>query len=257
MGDPVILSKPVRDFRAADGLATAAGDPGEVTCRFYQAQRMAALGELVGEVAHEFGNLLSVILCYGELVIDSLEPGHSLHGGLLEIRNAATRASRLVGQLLTLSRERSDTTEPTDLNRHVESMVRMLGPILGDRIRMIAELAPDLSPVRVSPAGIDQVLLNLALNSRDAMPRGGDIRIETGNVDRGVRLSFSDTGHGMDAATMSHIFEPFFTTKPGGQGTGLGLSTLRSIVTGCGGTVSVESEISKGATFRIDLPRFT
>jgi len=233
-----------------------------------RAQRMAALGELTGGVAHEFSNLLSVSLCYNEMALDAMEPDHPLRSDLQEMRSAAERGASLVGQLLSYGRRNGDLHRSVDLNHIVDDTVRMLSPVLDDRIRIRVELAPDLYMVNVDPGQFEQVLLNLALNARDAMPYGGVIRIATRNADSDGRphaglppgqyawLSFSDTGAGMEAATRKRIFEPFFTTKPGGHGSGLGLATVRSIVGQHGGVITVESELDKGTTFHIYIPRF-
>jgi PAS domain S-box-containing protein len=232
-----------------------------------QAQRMAAMGQLAGGVAHEFSNLLSVILCYTELALEALDAGNPLRLGLEEVLGAGERASALVSQLLSFSSPQPESQQCVDLNQLVGNMIHTLAPILDHRIQVTSALAPGLGQVKVDPAQIDQVLLNLALNSRDAMPFGGQIRIQTENLSCDsqavpgvaagdyVRVTFSDTGQGMDARTKSRIFDPFFTTKRRGKGTGLGLSTVHSIVEQHGGAIAVESEPAKGATFRIYLPR--
>ncbi|MGC9972866.1 MAG: ATP-binding protein [Bryobacteraceae bacterium] len=232
-----------------------------------RAQRTAATGQLAGGVAHELSNALSIILCYSEMAVDAVEAGTPLRADLEEILGATERAAGLVGQLLSLSSPQPDSQQCVDLNRLVENMIHTLAPILGNRIRVTSALSADLGKVKVDPAQIDQVLLNLALNSRDAMPFAGQIRIETGNVTCAshavpglepgdyVRLTFSDSGQGMDERTRRRIFDPFFTTKARGKGTGLGLSIAHSIIEQHGGTITVESELAKGTAFRIYIPR--
>jgi two-component system, cell cycle sensor histidine kinase and response regulator CckA len=231
------------------------------------AQRAAATGRLAGGVAHEFSNVLSVILCYAQRAVDAVEAGNPLRADLEEVLGATERAAGLVGQLLSLSSPPPDSQQCVDLNQLVENTIHTLAPILGNRIRVTSALSADLGKVKVDPAQIDQVLLNLALNSRDAMPFGGQIRIETGNVTCAshavpgpepgdyVRLTFSDSGQGMDGRTRRRIFDPFFTTKARGKGTGLGLSIAHSIIEEHGGTITVESEVAKGTAFRIYIPR--
>ena len=231
------------------------------------AQRAAVLGQLAGGVAHELSNVLSIVLCYAEIAADAVEAGNPLRADLGEILGATERAAGLVGQFLSLSSPPPDSQQYVDLNQLVENTIHTLAPILGHRIRMTSVLSDDLGKVKVDPAQVDQVLLNLSLNARDAMPFGGQIRIETGNVTCAshtvpglepgdyVRLTFNDSGQGMDERTRRRIFDPFFTTKARGKGTGLGLSIAYSIIEQVGGTITVESELAKGTTFQIYLPR--
>jgi two-component system cell cycle sensor histidine kinase/response regulator CckA len=267
------LAGSIRALRTGDEVscvaltAQDAADRRQAERQLRRAQRMAALGELTGGVAHEFSNLLSVILCYNELALGAEEGDGTLRSDLEEMHIAAERGAALVAQLLSYGRRNGGAHRSADLNHIVDDMVRMLSPVLDDRIRIFAELAPDLHMVRVDPAQFEQVLLNLALNARDAMPYGGVIRITTRNADSNGRaregaapgqyahLSFSDTGAGMDAETRGRIFEPFFTTKPGGHGAGLGLATVRSIVHQHGGSIVVESEVDRGTTFHIYIPK--
>jgi PAS domain S-box-containing protein len=235
-----------------------------------QAQKMDAIGRLAGGVAHDFNNLLGVITGYGELLERDLPPDHPGRRRLREIRRAADSASALTHQLLTFSRQQSLETRVVDLNEIVPGAERMLRRLIGEDIELVATLAPGLGRVRADPGQIEQVILNLAINSRDAMPTGGKLMIETANVDlderyadshagvkpgRYVMLAVSDTGQGMDADTLSHSFEPFFTTKDQGKGTGLGLATVYGIVQQSGGTVNVYSEPGHGTSFKIYLPR--
>lgn len=267
------LAGTLRALRGAEGAfcvvlhAQEAANRRQTERQIRRAQRMAALGELTGGVAHEFSNLLSVILCYNEMALGAMEGDHPLRGDLEELHIAAERGAAVVAQLLSYGRRNGEIQRPADLNQTVDEMVRMLQPVLDDRIRIYADLAPDLHMVHVDPAQFEQVLLNLALNARDAMPYGGEIRITTRNTESSgrtqdgaapgqyARLSFSDTGAGMDAETRGRIFEPFFTTKPGGHGSGLGLATVRSIVHQHGGSIVVESEVDRGTTFHIYIPR--
>ena len=227
------------------------------------AQKMEAVGQLAGGVAHEFANLLSIILCYTDLALRDLEPANPLLPDLEEINKAAIRGSELTSRLLTFSRRHPAQFAAVDLNEIVTKMTRMLGPILDDRIEVISDLSAGLDRVKADPALIEQVVLNLALNARDAMPAGGQIHIATAPARRApnlpaagryVLLTFSDTGAGMDRATRERIFEPFFTTKPKGKGTGLGLSTVYGIIRQHEGAITVTSAPGRGTTFRIYLP---
>jgi PAS domain S-box-containing protein len=235
-----------------------------------QAQKMDAIGRLAGGVAHDFNNLLGVITGYGELLERELTPDHPGRRRLREIRRAADSASALTRQLLIFSRQQSLEMQVVDLNEIVPGAERMLRRLIGEHIELVATLLPGLGRVRADPGQVEQVILNLAINARDAMPTGGRLMIETANVDlderyvsthAGVKpgpyvmLAVSDTGHGMDPDTLSHAFEPFFTTKEKGKGTGLGLATVYGIVQQSGGTVNVYSEPGHGTSFKIYLPR--
>jgi len=235
-----------------------------------QSQKMDAIGRLAGGVAHDFNNLLTAILGYGGLIGQGLPDGHPTRKRAEEIVKAATRAASLTRQLLTLSR--GQVLEPTvlNLNAVVADMGEMLRRLIGEDIEVVISFAPALSPVKADAGQMEQVILNLAINARDAMPRGGCLTIETANVRldhtyaRGhvditpgpyVMVAVSDTGCGMGAETQSHIFEPFFTTKGLGQGTGLGLATVYGIVKQSGGAIGVYSEVGRGSTFKIYVPR--
>jgi signal transduction histidine kinase/CheY-like chemotaxis protein len=230
-----------------------------------QSQKMEAVGRLAGGIAHDFNNLLMVIMGHGELLRRGLELGDPRLRKVQHVMGAAERASRLVRQLLAFSRKQVLEPQVVDLNALVSDTARMLRPLLGEDVRVLTRLAPELGPVRVDPAQIDQVLMNLAVNARDAMPRGGTLSLETANVaappegsagpaDQ-VALLVRDTGLGMDETTRAHLFEPFFTTKGGSGGTGLGLSMVYGIVRQSGGQITVESETGVGTSFRILLPR--
>jgi len=235
-----------------------------------QAQKMEAVGQLAGGVAHDFNNLLGVITGYGDLLLKEMGIHHPWAPRLVQMRKAAERASALTRQLLAFSRKQLQRLEVLDLNAIVSDVGKMLRRLIGEDIQLVTVLGPNLGPVRADPGQIEQVIVNLALNARDAMPTGGKLLIETSEVELDkefvqahpgaavgphVVLSVTDTGHGMDQATLSHIFEPFFTTKDAGKGTGLGLATVYGIVKQSQGHVDVQSAPGRGATFRVYLPR--
>lgn len=232
------------------------------------AQQMEAVGRLAGGVAHDFNNILSIIMGHGELLLRSGEVDERVRNGLEQIRRAAERAASLTQQLLAFGRKQVLQPRVLDLNESVAEIQMMLARVIGEDIELVASLHPSLSPVKADPGQIEQVLMNLAINARDAMPQGGRLTMETSNVELSaeqarecdlqagsyVMLTVSDTGHGMEAATLAHIFEPFFTTKPRGKGTGLGLATVYGILKQSGGSIRVESEAKRGSAFRIYLP---
>jgi signal transduction histidine kinase len=230
-----------------------------------QAQKLEAIGRLAGGVAHDFNNVLTAILGSAELLMLDTPRGASTREELEIIRDAATRAQELIRQLLAFSARQVLQPAVIDLNALVTNVGRMLRRLLGEDLALATELAPDLGAVRADAGQVEQVLVNLAVNARDAMPDGGALTIRTMNVDmpasadlpdgRYVLVEVADTGIGMDAATLARVFEPFFTTKERGKGTGLGLATVYGIVRQSGGQITVTSTPGAGAVFRIHLPR--
>jgi PAS domain S-box-containing protein len=234
-----------------------------------QSQKMEAVGRLAGGIAHDFNNLLMVISGYCEFLLDRIGPDPVLRTPAQEISKAAERASSLTRQLLAFSRKQMLAPKVLDLNAVVTENLKMLTRLIGEDIDLVMVPGPELGAVKADPGQVEQVIMNLAVNARDAMPRGGSLQIETSNVTLDenharlyggvkageyVMLAISDTGSGMDAETQSHIFEPFFSTK-GTKGTGLGLSTVYGIVKQSGGYIWVHSEPGHGTTFKVYLPR--
>ncbi len=238
--------------------------------QFLQAQKMEAVGRLAGGVAHDFNNLLTIMLGFSEIVEGRLEGEPQLQEYVGEIGDAAQRAAALTRQLLAFSRRQVLAAQVLDLNAVVANLEKMLRRLIGEDVELKTVRAPALGRVKADAGQIEQVIMNLAVNARDAMPEGGKLSIETADVDLDntylrthsdiksgpyVMLAVSDTGCGMDPETQSHIFEPFFTTKEQGKGTGLGLATVYGIVKQSGGSIFVYSEPGKGSTFKIYLPR--
>jgi signal transduction histidine kinase len=237
--------------------------------RFRQAHKMEAVGRLAGGVAHDFNNLLTVIRGHSDLLLDRIETGSPTRRSAEQILKAADRAVGLTRQLLAFSRMQVLQPSVLDLNAIMNDMGKMLPCLIGEHIEYVFRPARDLGRVKADPGQIEQVIMNLAVNARDAMPEGGSLTVTTINVTvsareaakrppmtpgRYVLLSVADSGHGMDEATKAHIFEPFFTTKEVGKGTGLGLATVYGVFKQSGGFVWVESAPRRGATFDIYLP---
>ncbi|HET6339057.1 MAG TPA: PAS domain-containing protein [Polyangiales bacterium] len=237
--------------------------------QFRQAQKMEAVGRLAGGVAHDFNNLLSVVLSYSSLIMSDLPPDAPMRAEVEEIRRAGERASELTHQLLAFSRQQVLQPRIVDWNQILNGMRKMLQRLIGEQVSLSISTASKLGSMRADPGQIEQVVMNLVVNARDAMHDGGSLTIETSNLEihtpeaandgvpagRYVVLAVTDTGLGMSAATRSRVFEPFFTTKEKAKGTGLGLSTVHGIVTQSGGYASVQSEPGVGTTFRIYMPR--
>ena len=238
--------------------------------QFRQSQKMEAVGRLAGGIAHDFNNLLTVIMGYSQVLLTELGPQHPLSGKIEETLKAGERAATLIRQLLTFSRKQSLDPKVLSLNTAVMSLETLLRRLIGDDIRLVSKLDPTNGRLRADQAQLEQILVNLVVNARDAMPKGGTLTIETAKVELTrspvyyltplppgpyVRLAVSDTGCGMDRKTQSHIFEPFFTTKEEGKGSGLGLSTIFGIVTQCGGAIDVTSRVDHGTRFDLYFPR--
>jgi PAS domain S-box-containing protein len=255
-----------------DRTAQRTGDDGagRTDDQLRQAQRMEAIGRLAGGIAHDFNNLLTAIQGHVQFLLDDLPAGHPSTQDAHEIKKAADRATSLTRQLLTFSRRQESQSRVVCLNEIIAEMGNLLRRVINEDIQLQTSLASDLAPVRADPGQIEQVIMNLVVNARDAITGGGTITIRTANVELDdayaerklevgpgpyVLLSVSDTGIGMDRETQSHVFEPFFTTKDRGKGTGLGLATVYGIVKQSGGHIWVYSEPGHGTTFKIYLPR--
>ncbi|HUI40992.1 MAG TPA: ATP-binding protein [Terriglobia bacterium] len=233
-----------------------------------QSRKMEEMGRLAGGVAHDFNNLLTVIGGHADLLLAGLDPHDPRRASIEEIRKAGQRAASLTRQLLAFSRRRAASEERLDLNALVESLGSMLRRLIGENIELITVPQPGVGYIFADPGRVEQVILNLVVNARDAMPAGGRVTIETAACEVGgngvtravvpgryVTLSVTDNGCGMDADTQSRMFEAFFTTKDAGKGTGLGLATVREVVRECGGGIEVESRVGQGSMFRVYFPR--
>ncbi len=267
------IATPVReeDLLVWHGVIVDVTEQRQLQAELLQAQKMESLGRLAGGMAHDFNNLLTVIRGYAEVLSSQLGDEDPRRDELREIGDAATRGAGLTRQLLALSRRQMLVPRDVDLNVLVTDLERMLRRVIGAHIEIVTVLSPELGWVRADPGQLEQVLLNLAVNARDAMPQGGTLRLETARVqvsrgasDRATQgvapgdyvvLMVADTGIGMDGETQAKAFEPFFTTKPPGEGTGLGLATVYGIVQQSGGAVTLDSSPGKGTTLRLFFPR--
>jgi PAS domain S-box-containing protein len=238
--------------------------------QFLQAQKVQAIGQLAAGVAHDFNNILTAILGYSDMVLMSMEADNSSYGHVTGVKQAAIRAAALTRQLLAFGRKQMLQPKVLNLNTSISEMEKMLRRLLGAEITLITNSGPDVGRVKADPSQIEQVILNLAVNARDAMPKGGRLTIEADNVTldekyarsrtevtpgRYVMLAVSDNGSGMTEEVRARLFEPFFTTKELGKGTGLGLATCHGIIKQSGGHIAVYSEIGQGTTFKVYLPR--
>ena len=251
------------------GIATDISERKSLEAQFRQAQKMEAVGQLAGGIAHDFNNLLTAILGYSNFVMDTFPADDARRMDMEEVIKAGQRAAELTGQLLAFSRKQILQPSTVDLNALVGGMHQMLARLIGEHVELVPRLATDLHTIRADTGQIEQVLMNLVVNARDAMPNGGRLVIETANVELDqsymkdavvhagsyVMLAVSDNGTGMSEATRHQLFEPFFTTKETGKGTGLGLATVYGIVRQSGGYIWVYSEPGQGATFKVYLPR--
>jgi PAS domain S-box-containing protein len=269
-----ITLSPIKDANGqVVGVSSVARDITEskhLEKMFRTAQKMEAVGLLAGGIAHDFNNLLSVIIGYSEMLLNSTKSDIKMHGRCEEIKKAGDRAASLTRQLLAFSRQQVLEPKVLNLNTVVLETGKMLKRLIGEDIELQTALHPQLGSVKVDPSQMEQIIMNLVVNARDAMPEGGKLVIETSNVEldekyahlhppllagRYVLLAVTDTGTGMDQQTQAHIFEPFFTTKEPGKGTGLGLSTIYGVLKQSGGHIWVYSELGHGSVFKVYLPQ--
>ena len=266
------IAGPPRNWSGAERLVVTARDIGareRLERELAQSQQMAVLGRFAGGVAHDFDNLLTAIQGYTSLMLRDVRPGDPQREGLEEIRQSSERAAGLTRQILAFGRRHAAESGPVDVNRLIGNLVRLLPPLIGDDLALVTVLAPSIAMVRADPGHLEQVVMNLVVNARDAMPDGGRLTIATANEQISdfdsraspelppghyVMLTVRDTGSGIDPATLPSIFEPFFTTKERPRGLGLGLATVYGIVKQCEGHIDVESAPGRGTTVRIYLP---
>ncbi|MEO1482190.1 MAG: response regulator [Myxococcota bacterium] len=223
--------------------------------QFHQAQKMEAIGRLAGGVAHDFNNLLTAIIGFSRFVLDDLSPGDHRRDDLIHVLKAADRAETLTRQLLAFSRKQAIEPRVLSLNELIKNVEKLIRRTIGEHIDISLGLSPALNSVKVDAAQFEQVLMNMAVNARDAMPNGGRLRIETRNEGETVVVAVTDEGMGMSPEVQAQIFEPFFTTKDRNSGTGLGLATCYGIIQQAGGEIAVESALGRGSTFLVSLPR--
>jgi two-component system cell cycle sensor histidine kinase/response regulator CckA len=250
----VVLTEDITEQRTRDAAEQQRNE------QVQQALRLEAVGRLAGGIAHDFNNLLTGILSYSDLILQELRPNDPVRSDVEQIRDAGQRAAGLTRQLLAFSRRQLLRPQVVSLNLSITELEPMLQRLLGPEVSLETALDPELGNILIDPAQVEQALVNLVLNARDAMPSGGRLRLRTLNVELEgtayIRLQVSDTGVGMDPATKARIFEPFFTTKHGGGGRGLGLSTVHGIVEQSGGRITVQSDPGEGTTFTLDFPRY-
>ncbi len=270
LNDTGVVVQGNNSHRVMEGIIVDITERKILETQLQQSRKMEAVGRLAGGIAHDFNNLLTIITGYTDLALSRPTVPLDLRNDIERIENAAARAAALVRQLLAFSRKQVLQPKTLDLNAIVLNMDKLLRRLIDDHIEMITSVQDNLGKVKADPAQVEQVIMNLVVNARDAMPKGGRLLLETSNVDldsaysiehvsvkpgRYVMLAVSDTGVGMDEGTVAHIFEPFYTTKESGRGTGLGLSTVYGIVKQSGGYIGVYSELGKGSTFKVYLPR--
>jgi len=270
LSDTAVIVQGSDSHPVMEGIMVDITERKALETQLQQSRKMEAVGRLAGGIAHDFNNLLTIISGYTELALSRPQLPSDAHADIERIENASGRAAALVRQLLAFSRKQVMQPKILDLNKIVLNLDSLLRRLMDERIDMVTRVKDDLGKVKADPAQVEQVIMNLVVNARDAMPEGGRLVVETCNTDldasyavdhvsvkpgRYVMLAVSDTGVGMDRQTVAHIFEPFFTTKESGRGTGLGLSTVYGIVKQSGGYIWVYSEPGKGSTFKVYLPR--
>jgi signal transduction histidine kinase len=250
------VAREMQDARARRELRRAEVERKRLEEQFLHSQKMEGIGRLAGAVAHDFNNLLTVISGYAGMGLNETTAGVELHEMFVQIDDAAQRAAELAGRLLAFSRPKPAAMRDIVLNDLVRNFEKMLEPVLGKSIELITSLDARGAVLHADPAQLEQVLMNLAVNARDAMPQGGRLRIDTRSfpADGRIQLSVSDTGIGMTPEVIARMFEPFFTTKETGKGTGLGLATVYTIVKQAEGSIEVTSEPGKGTTFTMLFP---